>query len=202
MVCARLPLRDLVIRVWEFLKTVMAAFEQIVVNLRSPSLEQRKDNLRVRWVVFSMSCRAFHVLKLARFRGHFPLSGERSVPCPKIHQGLPGRFSAKWRPSATIRDPGCQRSLPADADLAESRLVHHSAGHNLRCSTSAEPSKRGVAVRRVLGGPSKAFTIHKVLCDIGDATGRFRAHTCTCAFATARCSLVMRSSSKRSFCPG
>uniref|UniRef100_E6PHX8 Uncharacterized protein n=1 Tax=mine drainage metagenome TaxID=410659 RepID=E6PHX8_9ZZZZ len=28
--------------------------------------------------------------------------------------------------------PGCQRSLPADADLAEPRLVHHSAGHDLR----------------------------------------------------------------------
>ena len=39
--------------------------------------------------------------------------------------------SKEWRPSAITRDPGCQRSLPADADLAEPRLVHHSAGHNL-----------------------------------------------------------------------
>ncbi len=51
--------------------------------------------------------------------------------------------SKEWRPSAIIRDPGCQRSLPADADLAEPRLVHHSAGHNLtgKCSVMISPSR-------------------------------------------------------------
>uniref|UniRef100_E6PDP3 Uncharacterized protein n=1 Tax=mine drainage metagenome TaxID=410659 RepID=E6PDP3_9ZZZZ len=54
--------------------------------------------------------------------------------------------SKEWRPSAIINQPGCQRSLPADADLAEPRLVHHSAGHDREYRLALADFSRAIAI--------------------------------------------------------